>query len=181
MLIITILPDNTRRSLFRWNNGPGRIIDELPEKISQRITKSLNRLKEDGVKEVSCDGDYVKLINNRGQCDRYFIDMAPSFWPMFKDFMKETIEVTSLLHWFLGRHNYSNDEARLGGEIFCSDCHAVQPQGVKITDRCYSEICPSHKKWVEVLGDLIPPNDLVKKAFMGLPRNGDANSWAMKG
>ena len=204
MLKITILGDGVSRSLIRHNNGQGKILDEVPTMLVMRISRALAILLMNEILSVEYDEPHFLFI---GKEQNYLLDSLTTI--LRDEIILEIAEAIKLLDWYLGPHIYSPDLNRIGGSLTCSDCHQSQPQAVVSDGFCKNPFCPSHAKWAKVIRDYVPPvskirgiisgdtfpilneafpknvaagvtNDLVKKAFVGLPRNGDSSTWGKK-
>lgn len=148
-------------------------IKRLPPKLRDRTAKALETLQEKSVTKLAYDKEQgLRLSVNDAW---YPCESVPGF--LLKDFIPEIITTVDLLYWYSNQVN----SRKFGGQLICPDCDSEQSNGAQFGDKCQYSICPSHKKWAEVIDGYIPPDDLVKKAFMGIPRTGYANSWAQKG
>lgn len=167
MLAIRIIPDDIPTSLFEYNGGPVRIITELPENFHRRVIKTLEDLYVNGIYAVEYGNGLIVFTDDNNKSSSKDAGM------LCKDFFP-TID---LFHWYLNKQNSKCP----GMHAVCEDCGSELSSGAQLGDRCPYKDCPSHGKWTEIHEGHVSHENLVQRASMGIPRTGDANSWAQKG
>ena len=174
MLKILIFTGSISTSLIEHNGGAIKIITELPEKLFHRVVEALNGITFDGVDRLEYEKPQLLLLKGT----RNFIFHNVERHALF-DFVGPLVETLDLLDWYLGTHIYSHTPGGVfGSEFVCSDCNS--PQIMYLGAVCGNLECPSHEKWAQVDDKYTKP-DVFKRAWMGLPKVGEANSWTAKG
>ncbi|MBI5798677.1 MAG: hypothetical protein HZB10_01985 [Candidatus Yonathbacteria bacterium] len=159
-----ILPDDVPRSLFRYNGGPGKILSELPEKLRRRVVKTLNILHKNKISGLtySMKGNLLRTV---------------ALFHLHEDEAMSLTETIELLHWYLNKLSSGGYSMR----AVCEDCNSELSHGAQLGGKCPYTMCPSHKKWAEVIDGYKIPKSLTEGALPVPPRTDAANSWAQKG
>lgn len=174
MLKILIASNKIPNSLIIYEGDPAGFVEDLPQKLRDRAIDALDNLCKNGIYALEYDKEQGLVLLQNGRY--YSCDLAPDFLP--KEFLKPLVETIQSLHWYIGPHIYPPVPGRVDGGLLCRDCGAVQM--LYNNNKCQSSICPSHEKWKQVMDGYEPQKNLVQRAFAGIPRTGDANSWAQK-
>ena len=166
MLQILIIGNDTSGSLVLHNGSYVGTIRRFRKKLSDRVVGVLDILRKSNVSGLKYDKQQGLVLSKDGQgylCD---LSLVPSI--LAKEDVQPLIDTISLLHWYLEPHiHYPHPGGIYGAEPICRDCGYSQL--MYDDDKCSSPVCPSHKKWAEVIDGYEPPAHLFGRAFIVLP------------
>jgi len=131
----------------------------LPPELRNKVLNLINRLKQKGVKEIEVQETISDSLLQVNRC-----------WVAIKEFLDQEIkgmflETIGLLVWYLGPHWTKLSDLPSSTATFCADCTTMS-RSVGQPEQCWIYNCPSHVRWIQVIGDSYtlppPPVELEK-------------------
>jgi len=134
-------------------------VEALPTELQKSMIELLNQLKQKGVKEIDIKEN---IPDSLLKVNRYWVAITGFLDRVIEGMLLKT---TGLLVWYLGPHWSRPDDPKTLSSFFCADCLKMS-RSIQEPDYCEFPECPSHDKWLMVIGTSYtpPPPVEVKKA-----------------